>query len=103
MAAGSRAKMRQRMRVSCQSGCWRSVVCLSWLMLIAELAASQVDEDVFESGVVGGQASQCAAGLLKMAEQEWQSFMQLLDGERQPIISTLDRMHARQGAHGGLF
>src|ERR1017187_7072048 len=98
MAAGSRAKMRQRMRVSCHNGCWRSAVRFSCVMLIAQLPASQVDEHVFERGMVCGKPRQRVPGLLEMVEQERQRFVQLLDRVRASVTAAFHSMPARQGA-----
>src|ERR1035437_2832172 len=91
------------MSVSCHNGCWRSAVRFSCGILIAQLPASQVDEHVFERGMVCGEPRQRMPGLLEMVEQERQGFMQLLDRERQPVAAEFHRMHAGQGAHAGFL
>src|ERR1035437_3787871 len=103
MAAGSRAKMRQRMRVSCQSGYWRSVVRGIGPILVAQMAAGQVDEHVFEGGVVRREAGQGTASALKMSEQEWEGFVQLLDGERKPFTAPSNGMNPRQSTHAAFL
>src|ERR1035438_8632777 len=102
-AEGSRTKMRQRMRVSCHSGCWRWVVRLKRVMLFAQLPPGQFDKHVLERGVVGGKAGQRAPGFLEMREQQRQRLVQLLHRQRQSVAAMLDGMHARHGAYGRVF